>query len=66
MSFNLDTFVSAKIFLFSEHVDEKLLAGPALYARGVSLVEQDCGHPGQQEGQPATEHDHPHLEIIVR
>ena len=60
------TFVSAKILLFSEHVEEELLAGAALHAGGVSLVEQDCGHPGQQERHPASQHDHPHLEIIVK
>ena len=47
------TFVSAKILLFSEHVEEELLAGAALHAGGVSLVEQDCGHPGIRGLEPA-------------
>ena len=58
------TFVSAEILLFSEHVEEELLAGAALHAGGVSLVEQDCGHPGQYERHPAGQHDHPHLVFV--
>ena len=65
-SFQFLTFVSAKILLLSEHVEEELLAGAALHAGGVSLVEQDCGHPGQQERHPASQHDHPHLVNIVK
>ena len=64
--FQFLTFVSVKILFLSEHVEEELLAGAALHARGVSLVEQDCGHPGQQERHPASQHDHPHLVNIVK
>ena len=60
------TFISAKILLLPKHVEEELVSGAALHAGGVSLVEQDGGHPGKQERHPASQHYHPHLVFIVK
>ena len=53
------------VLLLSKHVEEALVPRAAVHAGGVSLVEQGGGHPGQQERHPASQHDHPHLILIL-